>query len=58
MVRPGHTCQTHTIKFFLLLSLLVVTCCLLIFITFANDMGLDQDRQNIGPDLDPNCLTP
>ena len=20
-------------------------------------MDLDQDRQNVGPDLDPNCLT-
>ena len=30
-------------------------CCLLI--TFANSLDPDQDRQNVGPDLDPNCLT-
>ena len=30
-------------------------CCLLI--TFANRLGPDQDRQNVGPDLDPNRLT-
>ena len=26
-------------------------------ITFANSLDLDQARQNVGPDLDPNCLT-
>ena len=26
-------------------------------ITFANSLNLDQARQNVGPDLDPNCLT-
>ena len=31
-------------------------CCLLI--TFANSLDPDQARQNLGPDLDPNCLTP
>ena len=30
-------------------------CCLLI--TFANSLDPNQARQNIGPDLDPNCLT-
>ena len=30
-------------------------CCLLIF---ANNLNPDQARQNVGPDLDPNCLTP
>ena len=30
-------------------------CCLLI--TFANSLDPDQDRQDVGPDLDPNCLT-
>ena len=30
-------------------------CCLLI--TFANSSDPDQARQNVGPDLDPNCLT-
>ena len=24
---------------------------------FANCLDPDQDRQNVGPDLDPNCLT-
>ena len=26
-------------------------------VTFANSLAPDQDRQNVGPDLDPNCLT-
>ena len=30
------------------------TCRLLI--TFANSLDPDQDRQNVGPDLYPNCL--
>ena len=37
------------------LSLLAVTCCLLI--TFANSLDPDQDRLNICPNLDPNHLT-
>ena len=24
---------------------------------FAKSLNPDQDRQNVGPDLDPNCLT-
>ena len=31
-------------------------CCLLI--TFANSSDPDENRHNVGPDLDPNCLTP
>ena len=31
-------------------------CCLLI--TFANSLDPDQASQNVGSDLDPNCLTP
>ena len=30
-------------------------CHLLIF--FANSLDPDQDQQNVGPDLDPNCLS-
>ena len=26
-------------------------------ITFANNLDPDQARRNVGPDLDPNCLT-
>ena len=26
-------------------------------ITFANRLDPDQDRQNVGPDLDQTCLT-
>ena len=43
------------LSFMLTLSLLVVTCHLLI--SFANSLDSDQDRQNVGPDLDPNRLT-
>ena len=28
-----------------------------LLITFANSLDPDQDRQNVGPDLDANCLT-
>ena len=28
-----------------------------LLITFANSLNSDQDRQNVGPDLDPNRLT-
>ena len=47
--------------FFLKIQPLIVTrsrleFCLLL-ITFANSLDPDQDRQNIGPDLDPNRLT-
>ena len=39
----------------LTLSLLAMACCLLIML--ANSLDTDQDRQKIGPYLDPNCLT-
>ena len=29
-----------------------------LLITFANSLDPDQARQNVGPDLDPICLTP
>ena len=29
-----------------------------LLIAFANSLDPDQVRQNVGPDLDPNCLTP
>ena len=29
-----------------------------LLITFANSLDPDQTEQNVGPDLDPNCLTP
>ena len=28
-----------------------------LLITFGNSLNPDQARQNVGPDLDPNCLT-
>ena len=36
------------------------SCCLLITFAncFANSLDPDQARQNVGPELDPNCLTP
>ena len=33
-------------------------CQLCLLITIANSLDPDQARQNVGPDLDPNCLTP
>ena len=29
-----------------------------LLIIFANSLDPDQARRNVGPDLDPNCLTP
>ena len=29
-----------------------------LLITFANSLDQDQARQDVGPDLDPTCLTP
>ena len=29
-----------------------------LLIALANSLDPDQARQNVGPDLDPNCLTP
>ena len=31
-------------------------CCCRLLITFANSLYPDQARQNVGPDLDPNCF--
>ena len=28
-----------------------------LLISFVNSLDPDQARQNVGPDLDPNCLT-
>ena len=28
-----------------------------LLIIFANSLDQDKDQQNVGPDLDPNCLT-
>ena len=28
-----------------------------LLMTFANSLDPDQDRKDVGPDLDPNCLT-
>ena len=40
---------------FVLISLPAMSVAL---ITFANSLDPDQAQQNVGPDLDPNCLTP
>ena len=38
-------------------SLLAATFNCRLLISFANSLDPDQDRQNVGPDLDPNRLT-
>ena len=38
--------------------LYLTLCPLCLLITFANSLDPDQARQNVGPNLDPNCLTP
>ena len=45
----------QVVAFLLLtLSLLALT---FLLINFAAILDPDEDQQNIGPDLDPNCLT-
>ena len=39
-------------------ELMLTLCPLCLLITFANSFDPDQARQNVRPDLDPNCLTP
>ena len=40
-------------------TMYLLTLCQLVSsaVTFANSLDPDQARQNVGPDLDPNCLT-
>ena len=38
------------------MNIFSVNCCLLL-IALANSVDPDQARQNVGPDLDSNCLT-
>ena len=33
-------------------------CPLCLLIAFAKSLDPDQARQNVGSDLDPNCMTP
>ena len=42
-----------------LFSLPQLTLFLLVYLltAFANSLDPDQAQQNVGPDLDPNCLT-
>ena len=34
----------------------IITNLKVLLANFANNLDPDQDRQNVGPDLDPNCL--
>ena len=38
-------------------TLINSTCQYRLLITFANSLNLGQAQHNVGPDLDPNCLT-
>ena len=50
------TIRHHIFNSFLNQFLACQGFCLLL-ITIANSLDPDQDWQNVGPDLDPNCLT-
>ena len=44
------------------ISITSLVCLLYLLVSFAynlnaNSLDPDQARQNVGPDLDPNCLT-
>ena len=45
-----------TIVFFYRRGGLTLFPIFILLITFANRLDPDQARQNVGPDLDPNCL--
>ena len=34
-----------------------LNCHCRLLMTSTNSLALDQDGENVGPDLDPNCLT-
>ena len=63
MLTNGHTTDTEVIGIhrgtnnFMLNSFLASDSFHRLLITFANSLDPDQDRQNVGLDLDPNCLT-
>ena len=48
----------ENIEFCYLLTLLASGHVCSLLIAFANSLDPDQDRQNVGPDLDSNRLTP
>ena len=55
--------QNERVPLFLVLCILLnfiyfLSLSVVCLITFAKSLGPDQTRQNLGPDLDPNCLTP
>ena len=52
MTEDGHSFNAF---FAIALYLPAATCCLLMI--FANSLDPDQARQNVRPDLDPNCST-
>ena len=52
-VKPAR--RMNWFGFELFIKLTISFCRLLI--TFANSLDPDQDRQNVGPDLDPSRLT-
>ena len=39
-------------------TLALVAATLILLITFASSLDPDQDHQQVGPDLDPDHLTP
>ena len=52
MAEGSWSCDMHLIT----LHWPVTTFFCRLLITFASSLDPDQARQNVGPDLDPNCL--
>ena len=46
-----------TITFYPLMGTSMTSVYIILYITFANSLNPDQDRQNISPDMDTKCLT-
>ena len=49
--------KSHWVAVYLHLTLLASGNFFCLLKTFANSLNPDQDQQNVGPDLDSNCLT-
>ena len=55
--KRGLPCVTSFVYFLLMLTLCLLVSSADTQLQIANSLDSDQAWQNVGPDLDPNCLT-
>ena len=58
MLLPGFSQKAVSTSCFVFNSLSLRGTFFCLLMAFANILDPDQARQNVGPDLDPICLTP